>query len=228
MVEQGSKVYAAIFKRIWRSMKEEFKKLYLLNTVYVSDRVAPLPSGLGISRQDYLGNPDRICPAADPNIVSESQRASQAVMITQRSAQVPGYDPNVVEENFLRAMHVDGWKRFYPGFDPKNVPKDVKLQIAELRAETDAGKLQQAKQEFVIEMMEQQRVNAAQIIMLEAQAKKFESDAASETGWQQIEMLNATINIARQKDDALTQRIALALKALELKQKANEPKSVSK
>jgi chaperonin GroES len=224
MVEQGGKVYAAIFKRIWRSMKEEFKKLYILNSVNMPVQGVAFAAGYKAAREDYLGNPDTVCPAADPNITSDTQRHNRAIMITQRAAQVPGYDPNAVEEMFLRAMHVDGWKTLYKGFDPAAVPKDVKLQIAELKAEVDKAKLDQAKQEFVIDMLEQQRMNAAQIILLEAQAKKFESDAASETGWQQIEMLNATINIARQKDESLTTRIGLALKALEIKQKANEPK----
>jgi hypothetical protein len=131
---------------------------------------------------------------------------------------------------------VDSPERFYVGFDPANIPKDVKLQIAELKAKTDADALQQAKQEFVINLMEQQRMNAGQLILLEAQAKKFEADAASEAGWQQIEQLNAVITMARQKDEALTTRIKLALDALttnrelqlkaqEIKQKANEPKS---
>jgi len=224
MVEQGSKVYAAIFKRIWRSMKEEFRKWFLLNTIYVPTSGVSFASGYRATRDDYLGNPDRICPAADPHVVSESQRTAQAVMITQRAAAVPGYDHNVVEENFLRAMRVDGWKRFYTGFDPASVPKDVKLQIAELRKETEDARLQQEKQEFVIDMMEQQRLNAAQIILLEAQAKKAEADAASEAGWQQIEMLNATINMAKHRDTVLLEKISLAIKALEIKQKANEPK----
>ena len=38
MVEQGQKIYSAIFKRIWRSLKREFQKLYKLNAVHLRQR----------------------------------------------------------------------------------------------------------------------------------------------------------------------------------------------
>jgi hypothetical protein len=194
-------------------MKEEFKKLFLLNGTHLP--VHALPGQLAL-REDYYHDPDLVCPAADPNVVSDSQRYNQAVAITQRSMQVPGYDPKAVEQNFLKSLKVDAWETMYVGFDPAQMPKDVKLQIAEMKMQSEQAKLQQAQQEFVITMMEQQRLNQAQILMLESQAKKFESDAASEPGWQQIEMLNALLAMARHKDEALTSKIDSALKALQI------------
>jgi len=35
MVEMGQKIYTAIFKRIWRSSKEEFAKLYKSNGLFM-------------------------------------------------------------------------------------------------------------------------------------------------------------------------------------------------
>jgi chaperonin GroES len=219
MVEQGSKVYAAIFKRIWRSMKQEFKKLFLLNAVNLPQK-AYFGDNQMIGAENYKANADRICPVADPNVVSEHTRVVRAMTIADRAHAVGGYNVDLAEMQLLRAVRTEGYKALYPGIAATPPQKDAKLQIAEMKAEVDHAKLEQAKLEFLVSMQEEMRVNQAQIILWEAQAKKAESDAASEAGWQQIEMLNATINIARQRDDTLRSKIELALKAFEIKTNA--------
>ena len=72
MVEQGTKIYSAIFKRIWRSMREEFKKLYVLNSIYLPIKTTYGESGAFAMREDYLGDPSTVVPVADPHISSES------------------------------------------------------------------------------------------------------------------------------------------------------------
>jgi len=109
MIEQGLKIYNAIYKRVWRSMKEEFKKLYMLNRVFL-----PMTTSFGeaeskVLREDYLGDPNRISPVADPSITSESQRLQQAMAIKQAAATTPGYNPMEVEKiTCVRSMSTGG------------------------------------------------------------------------------------------------------------------------
>jgi len=37
MIEQGMKVFSSIYKRVYRSLKSEYKKLYRLNRLYMDE-----------------------------------------------------------------------------------------------------------------------------------------------------------------------------------------------
>jgi chaperonin GroES len=114
MVEQGLKIYTAIFKRVWRSMKEEFKKLYILNAIHLPARkVAPL-TGQMVLREWFLDDPNHIVPFADPNVTSDKQRVQQAITLSERARMVPGYNLELVERNLLSAMRVDSPEHLLP------------------------------------------------------------------------------------------------------------------
>jgi chaperonin GroES len=206
MVEQGMKVYAAIFKRTWRAMKEEFKARYTLNAFY-----APLRY-----RQLFLGDPNRICPAADPNIVSDSERFMRASAIAQRAATVPGYDPAAVEENFLRALRVDNWQRFYKGVDPNNPPKDVRVQIAEMKLQEKQLALQWDQQKFVAELMEERRMNQAELVKIQAEVVKLMAEAEGEADNRDIVRMQTALAALKARDESLRGRVDQLIKVMEL------------
>lgn len=206
MVEQGMKIYSAIFKRTWRAMKEEFKKLYVLNAIYAPTRYRSL----------FLGNPDRICPAADPNIVSESDRVMRATAIAGRAMAVPGYDPAAVEENYLRALRVDNWKRFYKGVDPSQQQPDVRVQVAQIRAQSEALKLQAAQQQFAAQLLEEQRLNQAEIIRMQAETVKLMAEAEDAADNREIVRMQTALSALKARDDSLKSRIDQLLKLMEL------------
>jgi len=215
MVEQGMKIYAAIFKRTWRAMKEEFKKIFILNGLHAPSRY----------RQLFLGDPELICPAADPNISSDSERFSRALAIVQRSDAKPGYDPNVVEENYLRALRVDNWKKFYRGFDPSQVPKDPRIQIEEMRGQREMA-LHQSKQEtemqkFLAQLLEDQRMNQAEQIKMQAETVKLLAEADDAADNRQIVAMQTAISAVKQRDESLRGRIDQLIKIMELESDPN-------
>lgn len=88
-IEQGLKVFTSIYKRLYRSLGEEFEKLYKLNKLYLPEHIEytvevegeAVPQTTG--KQDYIqmnnspqpGKPFvKIVPAADPNMVSDTQK----------------------------------------------------------------------------------------------------------------------------------------------------------
>lgn len=206
MVEQGMAVYSAIFKRTWRAMKEEFKKLYVLNGLYAPTRY----------REMFFGDPSRICPAADPNIVSNSERFSRASAIAARAATVPGYNPAVVEENFLRALRVDNWKQFYVGFDPASQPKDPRIQVAEMKLQERQMVLQAQQQQFVAELLEQRALNQAEMQLIQADIVLKLAQAAGEADNKEIVRMQMVLAAAKQRDEGLRARVDHLLKAMEL------------
>ncbi len=218
MVEMGSKIYTAIFKRIWRSWKEEFGKLYKLNAMYMEEGKEYVG---GATREDYLGSPDEVCPVADPNITSDSQRVQQALMLKQAAATTPGYDHDAVEMRFLKAIKVDAPEQIFPGTKGAPPPKDPKLQIAETKEAGAAQRLQmelQAKQqEFIMTLMEERRVNEAEIAKLFAQAEEAAANAQSEQAYAQVALINAQISAAQNNSRHLNEQLDHILRAAEIR-----------
>ena len=210
MVEQGMKIYAAIFKRTWRAMKEEFKKIFILNGLHAPNRF----------RQLFLGDPDLICPAADPNIVSDSERFTRALAIAQRADTKSGYDPNAVEENYLRALRVDNWAKFYKGFDPSQVPKDPRIQVEEMRGQREMA-LHQSKQEaemqkFLAQLLEDQRMNQAEMVKMQAETVNLLAQAEDAADNRQIVAMQTALSAIKQRDESLRGRIDQLIKIMEL------------
>jgi chaperonin GroES len=82
-IEQGLKVFTSIYKRIYRSMGLEFTLLYKLLKRYAPAEVVRIvgeqngeSASHGVSRFDYQKGGDllKIIPAADANMVSETQK----------------------------------------------------------------------------------------------------------------------------------------------------------
>lgn len=80
-IEQGLKVFTAIYKRIYRSLGKEFEKLYSLNETYLAEQPQDMSMDRDgvvvdatISRDMYKSAKVKIVPAADPNMVSETQK----------------------------------------------------------------------------------------------------------------------------------------------------------
>lgn len=217
MVEMGQKVYTAIFKRIWRATKDEFQKIYALNGLYLP---VSQPQVGGATREDYLGNGHDIAPVADPNVVSDAQALQQALTLKTASASTPGYDHDEVERRFLTALKVSAPDKVFKGTANTPPPKDVKLQIAELKEQGSLQRqqmaLQAAREEFVLMLMEERRVNNAKILELMGKADEAAANAQSEQAYAQVAVINAEISRARDRNAALNTRIDQLLQVARL------------
>jgi chaperonin GroES len=223
LVEQGSKIYASIFKRVWRGMKEEFKKLYILNSIFLPDMVAFGAEGQQALREDYLASPSRLVPACDPNVTSDAARLQQAITIKQSAMQTPGYDTVAVEHNLLRAMHVDGVEALYPGPDKIPAGTSEKVQIKQMELQLEQMKLEQTKKEFLISMMEEQRVNSATILELTAKAELELAQAGDVGAGQKIAAFQAMVGALKAHDDHIRGKIELMIADMQRKADAAAP-----
>ncbi len=77
-VEQGMKVFTAVYKRIYRSLEEEFIKLFLLNSTYLNPNTYHEVLGIDIGPDDFTQEQYRICPGADPTAVSQTEKLLKA------------------------------------------------------------------------------------------------------------------------------------------------------
>jgi len=232
MLEQGEKVYSAIFKRCWRSMKEEFKKLYKLNGMYMEESVK-FGQGKGVMRSDFLSDPRAIVPAADPNITSRAQKVQLASTLKQVAYTTPGYNYVEAEKNWLHAMGVEGADVLYPGpgKTPKDLPplggEDPKITVAKIKAEADTqtkmAKLQVDQALFAQELMHTYELNQAKIMELMASAEYIMADAENLKDDKVIKRINAHVEMMRQQNAQVLERARTMLEGIRV---SNETKEV--
>ena len=218
MVEMGQKIYTAIFKRIWRSSKEEFQLLYKLNGLHVAeqDRTSPW----GVTQQDYQGNFADISPVADPQITSDSMGVQMAGALKQAAASTAGYNHDEVERRFLKAMKIDGIDAVFPGTEGTSPPEDPKVTLEKLKGQNALQiaqlQLEATAQEFQMTLLEEQRVNNAKIIELMAKAENASANAQTEQSYAQVALINAEISSVKVRNEALTARLDHLLKAAKI------------
>lgn len=207
MQESGMQVYSMIFKRVWRSMREEFKKLYLLNRQYLGVHQKFGSANLSITRDDYMGNPDQIAPVADPNITSTTMRIQQAQLVADRAHAIPGYSLPDTEKGLLKALRVENIDKLYPGPDKVPPLPNPKVQIEQGKMQLGMAKLALDKQKFQMELMNEQRLNQAKIIQLQAQAALFIKQAGNVGVAEHLEAFELAINAMQAHNEMLTERI---------------------
>lgn len=213
MVEQGLQIYSAIYKRVWRAMKQEFSKLYILNREFLPIHL-DYPAGF-IRREDYLGEANAIVPAADPTIASPRQRLQRAMTIKQGAMGVAGYNLPEVEKDYLRAMNVDDISRIYPGPDKVPPISNPKIQVEQLKLQGQQAALQAKMKMFAAEMQEEIRMNDAKIVELQARAAgEMEKAGGVRTG-HEIAAFEAAIGAMKVHNDGLHRQAELMMKLSE-------------
>ncbi len=90
MLEQGSKIFSAIHKRLHYAQGKEFKLIMNLNAVTMPEKMEFALSGS--SRYVYASDFDKridVIPVSDPSIFSSTQRIAQAQAILQLAQSAP-------------------------------------------------------------------------------------------------------------------------------------------
>lgn len=83
-IEQGMKLFTAIYKRVYRAMSDEFRKLYCLNYYYFDEEAYnTVMDKDGLSREDFGKSDKDIYPAADPTASSEFEKEQKIQRVGQ-------------------------------------------------------------------------------------------------------------------------------------------------
>jgi chaperonin GroES len=140
-IEQGMKVFSAIYKRIYRSLKQEFTKLYKLNQKYLPDQVyfRVLDEEEAIARNDYDESLD-VVPVADPGLMTAAQRLAQGQALLQ-FANDPYVNQKEIRKRYLESLQVEGVENLIT--DPPQQgpdPKAMELELKAAQQQVDAEK----------------------------------------------------------------------------------------
>lgn len=183
-IEQGLKVFTAIYKRVYRSLGEEYQKLFKLNSINLPDEEIYFtinepqgPQGQSVAKDDYAMEVS-VKPNADPNIVSSAQRLMKLQAMGQLMA-LRTLDPIEFSRRFLEAIEEENistllLKQMPP--DPeaqakqmemqqKQQDSQMKAQIEQMKAQMDQ-KSQEMEMRFkVVEMQMKEREMQMELMM---------------------------------------------------------------
>lgn len=177
-IEQGMKVFTAVYKRVYRSLTCEFRKIYKLNKLYLNDEVYISVLDQPVQQSDFGPPEDDIIPAADPSAVSsqEKQAKLQAVM---QIMQMGTIDPMWFTQQFLDAHEIPNAEQALR--QPSPPPPDPKVEAMKMKAQIDAQKAQSdmqlasAKLQMEGAAKEQEMAMKARMMQMDLQNKQMEA-----------------------------------------------------
>ncbi len=214
--ENGRLIFNAIFKRIWRAMHEEFKKLYRINELFIStDAFKATAQLFGVTKDDYSQSDKGICPAADPNIVSTTQKREQAQMLYGVAKEQPGHDMYEVVKTLYESFQITGIDRYYP--DPKSERgkalqpgpsvEMLKLQVEKQKADGMTLDIQNRFKLGVAKAMNEANMVQAEIEELKARAVKETAEAKGVDIGHVIALLDAQIAAKKNHFDTIMESV---------------------
>jgi hypothetical protein len=112
LIEQGSKVFSAIHKRIHQAQGREFKLIYELNGEYLDEEYPYEVIGetKKIRRKDF-DSAINVVPVSDPNIFSQAQRIALAQTGLQLAQQAPQIiDTKEAYRRFLQSLNIPDYE----------------------------------------------------------------------------------------------------------------------
>lgn len=170
MVEQGMTQFRSVYKRIYRSLKQEFKKIYDINTKHLDEKkyadVLDETITKVSAKLDFEKGGFDIVPVADITSVTNSQRMAKASFLMQ-FLNDPYIDQIQLREKILSSFNIDNYRD---------------LIVAPAPSGPDANTI-----------FAQSEMVKAENKMKEVQIKSIEASAALEKGRYDIEKIIAEI-----------------------------------
>jgi chaperonin GroES len=149
-IEQGMKVFTAVYKRIYRSLAEEFNKIYDLNHTYLNPETYAEIVDVAVGPEDFTRKGYDIVPGADPNAASSAEKIQKVQMLGQMLQEFgPLMNPVEVITRMLDAQEQPNPEKLLapqvlqtgqpppPPPDPKMMAIQAKVEADKQKASTD-------------------------------------------------------------------------------------------
>lgn len=228
---QGMKVFSSITKRLYKSLKKEFKLLYKLNSEYLDqdEYFNYHDRPMAISQQDYNMEGVDIVPIADPNMSSDVQRTLQAqamAQLMQNQHILPEMKINNVVREFFEALKVPEEKIDQFVFTPEEKMQMMQAQGQQpnpemLKIQLD---MEKAQKDFEVKMAQVERANRELELKYLDLMKKYELKDA-ETAEKQARMM-ADAKFKQAQADTMDDKLEIERDKVEvMRQKAQQERA---
>ena len=233
-IEQGMKVFTAIYKRIYRSLTKEFKRLYRLNKIYMKPedefRVIDSQELMKIGQSDYQQDDTDVRPAADPTMVSEQLRLTKAQALLEMIP-LGTINPQEATKRVLEAMEQPEIEKLM-GNIPQP-PPDPKLLVAQAKMKADEQKAQihqaESQQKMIQDEQSAKLDTMAKILDLHIQEMKAKQQEEADQRQHMIDLIGAITELhakTAQHQQKLSQQEEMH--SQKLKQMKETPKKETK
>jgi len=186
-VEQGMKVFTAVYKRVFRSLDCEFKKLYRLNSIYLDPETESAVLDIPVGPEDFNTKDHDICPAADPQASSGMEKLQKAQGLIELMGMAPGLlDPIKVLSRVLEAQEQPNWQELFtqqvqatgqvppPPPDPKmlemKMKSDMEQKSLQMKAAAQAQEMELKSRDSIMQMQMQREEHAQKMQMAQEKA----------------------------------------------------------
>ena len=201
-IEQGLKVFTAIYKRIYRALGKEYQKLFRLNGLYIDDTVyftinePQGPTSQEVSKTDYA-NKIAVKPNADPNVVSSAQKLMK-VQSYGALLQLGTIKPLEYTKRYLEAVETENITALIET-QPKPDPEQQKMQ-AEMMMEQQMHQMKMQLEQMKLQMKQQEMQMDIQFKQMELQLKGKEAEMKMMASAAETQMDLETAHVTHQQD----------------------------
>jgi chaperonin GroES len=161
LIEQGMKVFSAIYKRIYRALTKEFQKLFWLNSKFIDplayQKVLDIPEQVD-AFEDYNTTDLDIKPVADPNMTLDIQRLTKAKALMETLGTHPTQNVPEILRRYYTALKI-------PDIDTLFVEPSPNPEIEKLYAELDMEREKQYFEKLKI-LAEIRKIHADAVLAL--------------------------------------------------------------
>ena len=211
-VEQGMKVFTAIYKRIYRALAEEFCKLFKLNATYLDPQTYSAVVNEPIGPDDFDETTYRVIPAADPNAVSAQEKLQKAQGLLELLP-LGVLDPVQVITRVLKAQEQPNFEQLFNQTvqqtgqmpPPPPDPKAQELQMKMQATQQELGMKQQAQQQQMTLDQQSAQTKMAMEAQAHDQKMQMEQQTAQMKASAQLHSDNAKIQGELMKNKAQAQ-----------------------
>lgn len=233
-VEQGMKLFTAIYKRIYNSLTKEFRKLYKLNKVYLDPQQEISVIDMTIEQSDYEGPEDDVIPAADPMASSKTEKEQKAMALMQ-IMQIGTLNPMEVTKRILEAMEEPNIEALL--MQPQPSPEQQKMQQEmQMKQQDSQMKQQESAAKLEIEKLKAQLDAQKQMMTMQFEKQKYEIQLQFEQLKMALDQKKAMnehmFKMQEMQDNAAMNRVSNAQKIQQNdeahKQKMSQQKEMSK
>jgi chaperonin GroES len=184
-IEQGMKVFTAVYKRLYRSLTEEFLKIARLNYLYLNPTTEVQDLGITINPQDFDPKAHKIYPGADPTAVSQTEKLLKAQGLMEL---LPTgiLDPVKVVQRILDAQEQPNWQDLLNAQVAQTgqieQPPDPKMLEMQMKGQLEGQKIQMQSQAQQHKMQLEERSKQVQLAMAQqehAQEMQHRQDMAN-------------------------------------------------
>ena len=210
-VEQGMKVFTAVYKRIFRALSEEFNKIFELNSLYLDPNKYITVLDMEVGPDDFDKSSCDVSPAADPNAASQQEKLMKAQgLMEMLQVAGPMFNPVKVLSRVLEAQEQPNWQELFsdeviksgqvppPPPDPKMMAMQAKMQADQQKAAIDMQVKQQGM-ELAGRSAEQKMAMEAQAHAQKMQMQQDSSITQAASDIQKANIFSATERVKAQQ-----------------------------